>query len=59
METKIRMIEAKSQNPVYVYDSYKKLLVIYPSILTLAKKVSSNFATILTYINKQTLFRGE
>lgn len=59
MESKVRMIESNSQNPVYVYDSYKKLVVIYPSLVTLAKKINSNHPTILTYIKKQELFRGE
>jgi group I intron endonuclease len=59
MESKVRIIESKSQNPLYIYDSYKKLVVIYPSILTLSKKINSNHATILTCINKQELFRGE
>ncbi|OOF89766.1 hypothetical protein ASPCADRAFT_37403, partial [Aspergillus carbonarius ITEM 5010] len=38
-ESKIRMIEANSAYPVYIYNSYKKLLVIFPSVLTLAKLI--------------------
>ena len=30
IENKIRMIEAKSAYPVYIYNSYKELLVIFP-----------------------------
>jgi len=59
METKVRIAESKSAYPVYVYDSFKKLIAIYPSVLTLAKKIHSNHPTIVTYINNQTLFRGE
>lgn len=57
IESKLRMIEYKSSHPVYVYNSFKRLLLIFPSISTLAKLV--NYSTILIYINKGTLFRGE
>lgn len=58
-ETKVRMMEAKSENPVYIYDSFKKLIVVYPSVKSVAVKVHSNHATIVTFIKKQELFRGE
>ena len=34
------MIEANSAYSVYVYNSFKELLVIFPSVLTLAKKLN-------------------
>ena len=58
-ESKIRMIEANSAYPVYIYNSYKKLLVIFPSVLTLAKLIKSNHSTIINIIKQQILFRGE
>jgi group I intron endonuclease len=59
MESKVRMIEARSAYPVYVYNSLKELLVIFPSVLTLAKLVKSNHSTIVDVIKEQTIFRGE
>lgn len=59
IETKLRIIEAKSSYPVYVYDSYKKLIAIFPSVGTLSKRVESNHYTIVSFIKNKTLFRGE
>lgn len=59
IETKVRMIEANSAYPVYVYNSFKELLVIFPSVLTLAKLIKSNHSTIVNFIKEQTIFRGE
>ena len=61
MESKVRMIEAKSNYPVYVYNSSapQGLLVIFPSVLTLAKQIKSNYATIVLNIKEQSIFRGE
>lgn len=59
VESKVRMIEANSLYPVYVYNSDKILLVIFPSVLTLAKKINSNHRTIVKFIKNQNLFRGE
>ena len=59
IESKVRIIEAKSAYPVYVYNSYKKLLVIFPSVSTLAKLIKSNHSTIVDNIKEQTIFRGE
>jgi group I intron endonuclease len=58
-ESKIRMIEANSAYPVYIYNSFKILLLILPSVKTLAKLIKSNHATIVNYIKKGELFRGE
>nr|YP_009307016.1 orf322 [Tolypocladium ophioglossoides]AOR52829.1 orf322 [Tolypocladium ophioglossoides] len=59
LESKVRIIEAKSAYPVYVYNSYKELLVIFPSVSTLAKLIKSNHPTIVDAIKEQTIFRGE
>ena len=53
------MIEANSAYPVYVYNSFKNLLVIFPSVGTLAKLVISNHYTLVDVIKEQTIFRGE
>jgi group I intron endonuclease len=58
-ESKVRMIEANSAYPVYIYNSYKKLLVIFPSVLTISKLINSNHTTIINIIKEQIIFRGE
>jgi len=58
-EVKIRIIEAKSAYPVYIYNSSKKLLVIFPSVGTLAKLIKSNHKTLVSVIKEGILFRGE
>ena len=58
-DSKLRMIEAKSNYPVYIYDSFKTLLVIFPSVKTIAKLINSNHSTIVSYIKNNNLFRGE
>jgi hypothetical protein len=59
LESKIRMIEANSAYSVYVYNSFKELLVIFPSVLTLAKLIKSNHPTLVNIIKEQIIFRGE
>ena len=59
IESKLRIIEAKSAYPVYIYNSFKELLVIFPSVNTLAKLIKSNHASLVRYIQEQTIFRGE
>lgn len=59
IESKIRMIEANSKFSVYVYDSYKKLVVIFTSLLTLAKLIKSNHSTLVKVIQNKEIFRGE
>lgn len=53
------MIEVNSAYSVYIYNSFKKLLVIFPSVLTITKKINSNHLTILSHIKEQNLFRGK
>ncbi len=59
METKVRIMEAKSAYPVYIYDSYKKLITIIPSAKTLADRIQSTHTTVVSYIKDKALFRGE
>jgi group I intron endonuclease len=59
METKLKMIEANSTYPVYIYNSFHKLLVIIPSVKTLAKLIKSNHSTLVNIIKEKKLFRGE
>ena len=59
VESKLRMIEANFSYPVYVYNSFKKLLVIFPFVKTLAKMINSSHSTIVNFIKVETLIRGE
>ena len=59
IESKVRIIEAKSAYPVYIYNSFKELLVIFPSVSTIANLIKSNHSTIVDAIKEQTIFRGE
>jgi group I intron endonuclease len=59
IESKRRMIEANSAYPVYVYNSFKELVVIFPSVSTLANQINSNHLTIVSVIKEQSIFRGE
>ena len=59
IESKLRIIEAKSAYPVYLYNSFKELLVIYPSVKTLANLIKSNHPTLVKNIQEKTIFRGE
>ena len=59
IESKIRIIEAKSAYSVYVYNSFKELLVIFPSVKTLATLIKSNHSTLVDVIKEKTIFRGE
>ena len=59
IESKIRIIEAKSAYSVYVYNSFKELLVIFPSVKPLAKLIKSNSSTVVNVIKEQIIFRGE
>ena len=58
-ESKLKFIKAKSRHPVYIYNSFKNLLMIYPSVSTLAKDIKSNSTSIKSFIKNQSLFRGE
>jgi len=53
------MIEANSRYSVYIYNSFKELLTIFPSVNTLAKLIRSNHSSLVSYIKNKALFRGE
>ena len=59
IESKRRMMEEKSGYSVYVYDSYKHLLVIFPSMLSLSSLIKCNHSTLVEVIKDNKLFRGE
>lgn len=59
IESKTRMREANSAYSVYIYNSFKELLVIFPSALTIANRINSNHSTIVSSIKNKSLFRGE
>jgi len=59
VDSKLRMIEANSAYPVYIYNSFRELLVIFPSVSSLAKLINSNHSTIIINIKNGSLFRGE
>ena len=59
LESKLKMIQANSRHSVYIYNSFKILLVIFPSVRTLSKFIYSNSMTINNYIKNKNLFRGE
>jgi group I intron endonuclease len=59
IENKLRIIEAKSAYPLYIYNSFRELLVIFPSVKTFSKLIHSNHSTIVSFLNKEELFRGE
>ena len=59
IESKTRMIESNSAYSVYIYNSFKQLLVIFPSVLTLSKLIKSNHSTLVNIIKEHTLYRGE
>jgi hypothetical protein len=47
------MIEANSAYPVYISNSFKKLLVIFPSVNTLANLIKSNHSTVVSYLKNR------
>lgn len=49
---------ANSLGTVYIYNSFRVLLFTMVSVLALAKAINSNSSTIVTAINKTSLFRG-
>lgn len=45
VESKLTIIEAKSAYSVYIYNSFRELLVIFPSLRSLAKLINSNHSS--------------
>lgn len=58
LNSKLKMIKANSSYPLYIYNSYRNLQIIYPSVNTLAKLINSNHATIVNYMINENLYRG-
>jgi len=58
-DTIFKIIKSKSAYPVYIYNYFKKLLMIYPSVITLGNDIRSNSNTIVNNIDNNRLFRGE
>lgn len=52
-------MEALSAYPVYIYNSFKELWIIFPSVSSLANLIKSHHPTIVEAIKEQTIFRGE
>lgn len=59
IESKVRISEAKSAYPVYVYNSFKQLLYVFPSVGFLSKVIKSNHGTLVNVIKSNILLRGE
>lgn len=53
-----KIVAAKSKHPVYIYNSLKNLLIVYPSVKTLANVINSNSPSIKKVIDNNLLFRG-
>ena len=53
-----KIVAAKSKQTVYIYNSLKKLLIVYPSVKTLANVINSNSPSIKKVIDNNSLFRG-
>lgn len=49
----------KSTSEIYIYNSYRKLLVIFPSVTTFCKSIKGNNAFVNKIIESGNLFRGE
>ena len=54
-----KIINSKSLSKIFIYSSLKELLVIFPSVKTLANKIKANSTSINKAIENNTLFRGE
>jgi group I intron endonuclease len=56
--SKLKMSKSSSTSPLYIYNSFRELILIYPSISSFAKVIACNQPTIKSFIKSQTLFRG-
>ena len=57
-ETLIKLMSVNSLSPLYIYDSFKTLLVVFPSVKTLADLIQANSVAITNCIADSSLFRG-
>jgi len=58
-ETLIKLMSVNSLSPLYIYNSFKTLLVVFPSVKTLADLIQANSVAITNCIADGSLFRGE
>jgi hypothetical protein len=56
--TKYQISSIKSIDWIYVYNSFKQLLFIFPSLRFLSGQIKSNSATLNKFIENRLLFRG-
>jgi hypothetical protein len=54
-----KIIKKKSSSEIYIYNSYRKLMVIFPSVTTFCKSIKSKNAFVNKIIESGNLFRGE
>ena len=55
-ESVLKIVEAKSANPVYIYNSHKVLQAVFPSVGSLAKLINSSYRTMTIVIKNGALF---
>lgn len=58
-ESKLKISKANSAFPLYVYNSLRQLVMICPSVRSLADLINTNSSTITNCIKNESLFRGE
>jgi group I intron endonuclease len=54
-----KIINKKSTGKIYIYNSYRKLLVIFPSVTTFCKSIKGSNVFVNKIIKSGKLFRGE
>jgi len=58
-ESKLKISTANSAFSLYVYNSLRQLVMICPSVRSLAVLINTNSSTIINCIKNESLFRGE
>ena len=58
-ESRQRLTEAASDGDVFIYDSFKQLVVKAPALTSIAKRIKSKHFTLINYLGKDLIFRGE
>lgn len=54
-----KIINKKSLSEIYIYNSYRELMVIFPSVTTFCKSIKANNTFVNKIIESGNLFRGE
>jgi hypothetical protein len=57
-ESKLKISKANSAFPLYVYNSLRQLVMICPSVISLADTINTNSSTITNSIENESLFRA-